>query len=347
MNKIIYRKDTKDRCRILEISTFQDKLIQKSGLLEGKLTERITQCYPKNLGKSNGTSAEEQAIIEAEAIITKKLKEGYYLTQAEAMKSINLMPMLATTADINKLEYPVMVQPKLDGIRCIATNKIKLSRKNRPFTNLDHIDLSDLPDDMILDGEMYCHKLSFQENTKLIKKYRKGKTEQIQYHIYDMPSFKGNFFHRITDILLKLGDTLDNIVIVPTYMVNTKEELLDYHTEFLKDGYEGTIIRTLDTEYEFNKRSKSLIKFKDFIDEEFLIIDVIPTEKIPEHGTVICKTSEGKIFKCGNKLSHKDREELLTNKDNYIGKLATVTYFEKTDGNIPRFPVFKAVRELD
>jgi hypothetical protein len=39
------------------------------------------------------------------------------------------------------------------------------------------------------------------------------------------------------------------------------------------------------------------------------------------------------------KFSHAEREEILINKENYIGKKAEIRFFEYTDGGIPRFPV--------
>lgn len=338
----IYKKDTKGKLRLLRIEAQLNTVVQSSGLVGGKLVTNRRACKPKNIGKKNETTANEQAVLEVNSIVTKKSKEGYYLTKEEALNSTNLMPMLATTIDLDKLVYPVIVQPKLDGIRCIATNKSKLSRKNREFTTLDHINLSELLNTDMLDGEMYAHELSFQENTKLIKKYRRGETEKVKYYVYDLPSLNGNFLDRHHRLRL-LTTIHDDIELVRIHHIYNEKQLLEQHQTFLNEGYEGTMIRTLNTKYEFGKRSKSLIKLKDFKDEEYEIVDVIPTEKIPTHGTVVCKIGDT-TFKCGNKLSHKEREELLANKDEYIRQQAKVSYFEKTDSGIPRFPVFLGIR---
>lgn len=342
MNKTLYKKDAKGKIRLLIISTIDNKLYQSSSLKGGKVTVHETECKGKNLGKINATTDTEQAVAQGEALVTKKLQEGYFETEQEALDYLNLMPMLAVTIPLEKLKFPVIVQPKLDGIRCMGTNLNKLSRKNREFTTLKHIDLSFLEDGTTLDGELYAHGLSFQENTKLIKKYRKGQTEDIIYHVYDLPSHKGTFKERY-EALSCLGIPSNKIELVESFQVNSIKEVLEYHSKFLGQGYEGTMIRTLNAKYEFAKRSKSLIKLKDFKDEEYEIVDIIPTEKIPTHGTVVCKIGDI-TFKCGNKLAHKEREELLTNKKDYIGQLAKVSYFEKTDSGIPRFPVFLGIR---
>jgi len=337
----LYKKDSKGKIRVLEITTDDNLVVQKSGLLDGKLTTNIRECSPKNIGKVNETTAEQQAITQAKSIINKKLKEGYFKTIEEAKAYVNLMPMLAKPIDLSKLSYPVYVQPKLDGIRMIATNKSKLSRKNRKIDTVDHIDLSSIPDDAILDGELYIHNKSFQEITSLVKRKQYG-TEYVIYNVYDLPSHKGTFKERY-DKLLEVVGHLSNVEVVSTILVNSEDELKEYHNRFINDGYEGTIVRTNDTEYEFNKRSSSLLKYKDFFDEACKIIDVVPNEAIPTQGTIVCELN-GKTFKCNMKMSHVERELILITKDEYIGKTAEVRFFEYTDDGVPRFPVFCGVR---
>jgi len=337
----LYKKDSKGKIRVLEITTDGNLVVQKSGLLDGKLTTNIRECSPKNLGKVNETTAKQQAINQAESIIIKKLKEGYFKTIEEAKSSINLMPMLAKPIDLSKITYPVYIQPKLDGIRMIATNKSKLSRKNREINTVDHIDLSSLSDDIILDGELYIHNRSFQEITSLVKR-KQQETANIIYHVYDLPSHKGTFKERYNK-LLEVAEHLPNVETVATILINSEEELKEYHNRFINDGYEGTIVRTDDTKYEFNKRSNSLLKYKHFFDEACKIIDVVPNEAIPTQGTIVCELN-GKTFKCNMKMSHVERELILITKDEYVGKTAEVRFFEYTDDGIPRFPVFCGVR---
>ena len=138
----------------------------------------------------------------------------------------------------------------------------------------------------------------------------------------------------------------NKICLVTTYpykIANNEKELKELHTEYLNQGYEGTMVRINAYNYELDKRSDSLLKYKDFIDKCYQIVDILPNEKTPTQGTVVCKLNND-TFKCGMKMSHKDREELLTNKDKYIGSTAEVRYFETSQDGVPRFPVCVGIR---
>lgn len=344
----LYKKDSKGKIRILDIWASGEILFQESGLLDGKLVKNQKVCKGKNIGKANETSPEQQAVLEAEAIIKKKLREGYFESVEEAEKSNVILPMLAKEygKEKHKIDWNnCFVQPKLDGMRAISLGDNNLtSRKNKEIDTLSHLyaeinKLRDFGVD-IPDGEVYAHGLSFQENMKLIKKYRAGETEKVKYHIYDCVS-SVDFEERYFDIC----DAFDKnsfafLSLVPTFQIHSEKELKEYHQKFLSEGYEGTIVRWGVEPYKINGRSSNLLKYKDFKDMACEVIDVFPSEKRPEQGVVVC---DG--FKANLKFSHKEREEILKNKSQYIGKIAEIRYFEKTDDGYPRFPVCCGFRE--
>jgi len=340
MRKQLYKKDSRGKIRTLILTAIDFNLIQESGLLDGKLSTSVRVCKPKNVGRANATTGEEQALLELESVATRKLREGYHETIDDAMNKELLLPMLALKADLSTLKYPLYVQPKLDGMRAFGSAKGFISRKNKEIPTVSHISIKG---DIMLDGELYAHGLTFQDNMKLIKKYREGETEAVKYHVYDLPSATGWFMHRYTQLAALVKD-MDNVEIVPTHIVHNEEELLEYHHKFIADGFEGTIIRLEGFEYEFNKRSKQLLKLKDFIDEAYDIIDVVPSERVPDQGVVVCEMSNGKIFSCGMKMSHEERRDILINKKDVIGKKAEVRFFEYTDEGLPRFPVYYGTR---
>jgi DNA ligase-1 len=345
--KRIYKKDSSGKIRYLEISNDGHFVVQESGVV-GTNSPVINRsaCEAKNVGKSNATTPESQALIEAQAKLTEKMRLGYFNSIEEAQEKGGkdfLLPMLAKDfkKEMKKVTFPCYVQPKLDGMRSLGTEDDGfMSRTGKAIDTLGHIVLAGLQD-VVLDGELYAHGISFQENMKLIKKYRPHLTEQVKYHVYDIVmDAPFEYRHRSLSYLI---NTIKNphIELVPTFLVNNQEEINTFHQQFIAAGYEGTMVRHSEEGYAVNKRSSQLLKYKDFIDFAYKVTDVIPSESRPEQGVVVCSIDplETMTFNCGMKFSHADREEILANKQNYIGKMAEVRFFEYTDGGIPRFPV--------
>ena len=185
---ILYKKDSKGKIRFVEIYSNENKVIQKHGIIDGKVVYNESECVGKNIGKLNETSPEEQAILEANAKIVKKLDEGYFKSIEEANNGDVILPMLAKDFKIeeHKVVYPVFVQPKIDGMRCLKNKKVLKSRKNKDITTMGHILKEMCEHEYIFDGELYAHGKNFQENMELIKKYREGESEEVKYHVYDL-----------------------------------------------------------------------------------------------------------------------------------------------------------------
>ena len=322
----------------------------------------------KNIGRANATTADEQAIFEANSKLEKKLKEGYFTTLKEAEEEEVILPMLAKGFHErkHKIDYEssvIQIQPKYDGMRCLCVvgrNSVKLiSRQGNKIENMGHIEneilqkLGQYPGRIILDGELYVHGENFQTNMKYIKKYRKGKTERIQYFVYDVVMDQP--FHKRFRQLITLMDSFNfnipssNVKLSHCALISSPVEkdvmecIVKEHKMNLANGYEGSIIRWGPEPYQFDKRSDSILKYKDFIDEIFIIINVVPNEKDPEQGTVVC-TVNGHDFKCGMKMSIEERKQFLIDKEQYIGKKAEVRFFEYSEDGIPRFPIFHGIR---
>ena len=351
-SKEIYKKDVKGQIRVFWLSCKGNKILQRYGLVDGKQTNKIKFCKGKNIGRSNETSPEEQAVKEANAIITKKLSEGYFETISEAKSVEIILPMLAKSyeKEKHKIDWSnCYVQPKLDGMRCLDFIDKRVSRKNKPITTMDHIKVKRPgPWGFTLDGELYAHGLSFQDNMKLIKKKSK-ESKTVKFHVYDLISYLP-FALRYKELKI-IVEASENLELVPTFKITCEKELKDYHQRFLSEGYEGTIVRWGTRGYEINKRSDALLKYKDFKDLALKIEDVIPNEQEPTHGTFVFKWEGAKghrlgddILGCGMKFSHNEREYILKNKHEYIGKTAEIRFFEYSDTGVPRFPVCVGIR---
>jgi DNA ligase-1 len=353
----IYKKTKTGATQEWTIEVSDNKYRTHSGQVGGQITTNAwTVVYGKNEGKANGTTDIEQALKEAIAKRTKKLESGYF----ESINNINeqqyFEPMLAAKWEDykDKIQYPIYSQAKLDGIRCIVTKDGMFSRNGKPIVSAPHIidslrNLFVVNPDLIFDGELYADKFANDFNTivSLVKKTKPTDTDlaeskkQIEYHIYDLPSSKKNFLHRAYDLGILFETYLEMgkfCRLVDTRKAENEEMVMEQYGLLVDAGYEGQMLR-LDSKYE-NKRSKSLLKHKSFIDEEFEILDIVEGEgnRSGTAGYMVFNTREGKRFKSNVKGTWDETAEMLRNKTQLIGKQATIKYFNLTPDGIPRFP---------
>ena len=279
---------------------------------------------------------------------------------------MNKKPMLAYPVSSKPIDYtqPVFMQPKLDGVRCLiqCDNSVvtAYSRTGKEWKNIDHI-LKQLKPffakypNVILDGELYNHDLkddfeqiiSCVRKTKPTEEHRAQSKELVQFHCYDIVDEELLFVQRIefvTEALMLLGD---NIHIVDTMLVPTESQSKVNHARNLDSGYEGSILR-LNTKYQC-KRSHSLRKFKDFHDDEAVLLDWVEG-KGKRKGTIgkfMAQDSEGNIFGMPVMDNFKKLQTNFKQMQGWIGQVATFTYFERTKANSYRHPLFKAIRDYE
>mgnify|MGYP003335534262 CR=1 FL=1 len=348
----IYKKTKTGATQEWTIEVVKNKYRTHSGQVGGVITtNEWTLCYGKNVGRSNETTDNEQAMAEAVAKRTKKLESGYFENIKHINKTQYFEPMLASKWEDNKdkVTYPIYSQPKLDGIRCIVTKDGMFSRNGKPILSAPHIFKSLVPlfednADLIFDGELYCDKFAddFNKIVSLVKKTKptdedlKESKKYIQYWVYDLPSVDDVFRVRFSTLCsLRLPK---ECIVVKTNLAKNEDMVMELYGEYVEAGFEGQMLR-LDGKYE-NKRSKSLMKHKSFVDDEYTIIDICEGEgnRTGTAGYMVFETADGKPFKSNVKGTWEETAEMLKNKKKLIGKQATVKYFNLTPDGIPRFP---------
>jgi ATP-dependent DNA ligase len=170
------------------------------------------------------------------------------------------------------------------------------------------------------------------------------------YDIYDTAQPQLTFTERNAIITYKLTWSIkDSIEISDTTAVSTTEELLAMEETYLTDDYEGIMVRVPDSVYKVDGRSEHLLKKKIFTDEEFEIIDILEGDAVWKGCAkiVIIKLPDGKTQGAGLKGDFETNRTRLLTKEQYIGKLATVCYFGKTNDGLLRFPVVKDMARPD
>ena len=274
-------------------------------------------------------------------------------------------PMLAHKYDDSRVDWsqPVYIQPKLDGVRCLFTKNGAYSRTGKQFMNLRHIEMAlkpffDQQPDVILDGELYNHKLKndFEKIISLVRKQKPSDNDRldaqhlVQFHVYDY--FDGVMYDSYSTRQDQLAcfDMYDSqIKYVPAKIVSTYKTARAIHSKFLTHGYEGSIIR-LDGLYKHG-RSYDLMKFKDFSDTEATIIgyELGKGKREGTLGKFLMIDDNDNKFGCppGKGYNYKDLADMLKNIDDYIGKRATFTYFQRTNAGSYRHPLFKCIRNYE
>ena len=351
--KWLYARTNTGAIQSWTIEVEKNKYRTHYGQIDGVIqTTEWTICEGKNTGKKNETSADEQALKEAKATWKKKKESGYFESVEDIDNTTFTEPMLAKNYDDYKdeLKYPVYSQPKLDGIRCVVKKDGMWSRNGKPIVSAPHVLVAlkgffDRFPDAILDGELYADKFAndFNAICSLVKKTKpttqdlEDSAKSIQYWVYDWIISK-TFGDRNADITTYV--TSSNVVRrVPTHLVDTITHLNELYEKYIDEGYEGQMVRT-DGPYE-NKRSKYLLKRKEFQDSEFKILDIVEGvgNKSGMAGHMVFKNHKGIEFHSNIKGNREYLKELLKNKNKYLGKSATVKYFNLTpDDEIPRFP---------
>lgn len=274
-----------------------------------------------------------------------------------------IKPMLAHKVGKKDIDFydKVFLQPKLDGVRCVFTKDGAFSRTGKQFKNVAHLeyDLADFFKDhpfTILDGELYNHKLKhdFEKIISLVRKTKPTEDDRldaqhlVQYHVYDTMASFVNYEARYAWLAANLPIARSMTLIINPIVISMTQAK-DMHQMYLEQGYEGSMLRT-NGFYE-QKRSYNLQKFKDFHDTEATIIDYVPGKgkRIGTLGKFIMRDDEGIEFGCppGKGYNYEDLADMLVDVNNYIGKRATFTYFQRTKAGSYRHPLFKCIRNYE
>ena len=364
----LYKKNKNGRIQKWSSSVFMNEdgtatISREMGVIDGKFREKNkTIKTGKNIGKANETSTYEQAVAQAEAEILKKIKDNYVddISKVDDPPKF-VKPALAKTFKFESFDgKQVAIQPKKDGCRCVSFRHLgddrMISRECEEFTAIKHI--KDAVDEVFRtispDGEIYLHGLTLQETVRRLRKYRKGKTEELEYHVFDMAMPNLSFSRRYSLLKALIPKNHPIIKLVPTFFVDTEEEIKGYHDTFTRNGFEGTIIRNPNSEYGFNERNENLQKYKEFVDREFKIVGhktEVYNDPNDDSNTDlivwICKNDHGGTFSVRPKGSVEERAESHRNAESFYGKMITVKYQGLTEDGSPIFPVGLCIRDYE
>ena len=291
-----------------------------------------------------------------------------------------MKPMLASPVEFSRLEgnYPFYMQPKLDGIRCLIKDGVGYSRSLKLIPNRSIQAWIKANADFMegFDGELmprdWTEEEAFRNIHSGVMSYG-GEPDFTYAHFdqWDRTTPFSDMYKTFKDI--EFETTIPRVVIVPTVLVNSEEEIETKFDQFLKLGYEGAILRHPNSPYKFGRSTAKqmyLLKIKGFLDTEGEIVgyeemmhNANPAtenelgytthsshkeNKIPMAmlGAFVLKGAPWqKTFKVGTGLSEKERREFWTMKDSLLGKIVKYRYLP-TGGFIrPRNTSFLGFRD--
>lgn len=271
------------------------------------------------------------------------------------------------------------ISTKIDGCRCIAIKEngtVRLiSRQGKPWNGLVEVEkaIQKLPiDNFVFDGEItikdfmkYPSKDVYKMTTKIIStkdEEKKGVCLNIfdgmPLHMWktkvcpDVYSWRHKYLLRISEH--NKSDALNFLEDIYTGKdVSKIEELMKGIVR--EEDWEGLVIKFTDSNYEW-KRCKNWLKVKAFDEMDLIVKDVEEGTNSNKGrlGALICEIEHPKLghieAKVGSGYSEDERIRFWKIKDELIGRVVSVQYFEQTENTSThikslRFPIFLELKE--
>ncbi len=284
-----------------------------------------------------------------------------------------MKPMLAcsTIPLTSELTYPLMASPKLDGIRCVIVDGYPKSRTLKDIPNhfiRQELASLNLPN---LDGELMVRGDFNSVQSAIMSESGEPDFTFVAFDMFDEPNLAySQRFVKLTEYLRK-NDTSGRVESVQNHYIYDSEQMDEAYQSWLENGYEGAIVRSPDGPYKFGRSTLKqgwMLKLKTFNDAEGEIIGF--TEfmyndnesyanevgaSVKSHGLAgqvpgdMLGALEVKYnnvtFKIGTGFDIAMRTQLWDMRDKLIGKLATFKFQELSKYGVPRFPVYKGLRD--
>lgn len=265
--------------------------------------------------------------------------------------------MRASNANFDLLRYPVIVQPKMDGIRAVKRADALYSRTEKKIPNLAiQAWARQLPTG--IDGELLLTDLTAPYRKVASAIMSRGGTPDFRFVIFDWASPTLEFKTYVQrHQVLATANLPFRCILVQSENCDDREDVEWWHGEFVNRGYEGIMIRNPSGFYKRGRatqHSQELLKFKMFDDDEAVVTGVYEEEecdtKRPKGtlGGINCRFPDGTEFGCGSGFTAEERVLFWADPSQLIGQTVTIKHQPppggRPNGTPPRFPTFKGIR---
>jgi DNA ligase-1 len=265
-------------------------------------------------------------------------------------------PMLATPCPVSLrgLDYPVAVEHKFDGVRCIAIKddlgEVRLfSRNMKEFENFEEV--VQFCKEHMEPGTVWDGEITSEDFQKLMTRTHAstGLNDDvaIMYNVFDVIPLPDFYAGKCST---PYHERRQSPFITNGYgIAHTQEELLEFYDSAIKAGFEGVMVKNLYSHY-VSGRTRQWLKLKPVDNADLCVVGV--EEGKGKHkgvlGALLCEY--GDVFaRVGTGFTDAQRKRMWEEKDRIIGKIAEIEYQSITKPNKKgikslRFPVFKCIR---
>lgn len=281
--------------------------------------------------------------------------------------------MLACNAEIDKLKYPLMASPKLDGVRCCIQDGRALSRTLKPIPNalVQHLLRGQYNG---LDGELIVgsptSKTCYRDTVSGVMSL--NGVPDFTYYVFDLTDYDRGFQERYTELGRRITG-LPFVERLPHALIVDADDLVRYEAAMVDQGYEGVILRDMHAPYKFGRSTVKegfMLKCKRFTDAEAEIIgfeeemfngneattNELGRTKRSSHaagkvgkGTLgaflVRDATTGVEFSVGTGLTADERALCWKERHALVGELIKYKSFEVGVKDKPRHPVFLGFRD--
>lgn len=290
---------------------------------------------------------------------------------------MKVKPLLSCEVPLDKVNFPIYVSTKFDGIRALVIDGVIYSRSLKPIRNKHVQKLFGKPEYNGLDGELIVGDIYakdvFQKTTSGVMS-EDGEPE-VTYYVFDIftnntETYKERLYNLNDKFVL---DQHPHVVATQQLYIQTKEELTTLLSKEKVKGGEGLIGRNPKGKYKYGRstpKEQFSMKFKFFEQEEFEVVGfnermhntneqtrdelgyaerssakegLVPMNTL---GSLVLKYKET-TFSCGTGFDDTLRQEIWDNKAYYLGKLASIRYMSVGSKDLPRVPSFQGFRHSD
>lgn len=276
-----------------------------------------------------------------------------------------------TDEELILLSYPVYGSPKLDGFRCITNNGAFTSSMKR-IQNAHIQSILSNPMYSGHDGEIVVGEPNdpnaFANTTGAVRRFD-GEPD-FKYYVFDRWDAALPYASR----LVTMADS-GVMEVIKQKILNSPQDVIDYTNWCVEQGYEGSMIRSMDGCYKEGRctfREMNIFKRKPVEDDEAEIVgfeeqmenlneaftnELGNTTRSTHKENLVGKGRLGAFivrskkwideFRIGTGLGLTDkvREEVWNNREKYMGEIITYKYQAHGSIDAPRQPIMKGFRD--